>query len=348
MNPSPTSRRWLAALIAVLAAVLGVSLATPGDAPSPTPTPRTVTVDPGGPGKAAVKITPAAQARLHELAADLAAGNEPAVESGLNETARPSAGQIEASKALAPAGQPEIPAVVPLASAHTPGCTTALVRNYSSRNGAPVLQFWIHWTGSWLDGPSIVRWFDTAGSQASSHYYTDQQGRCWLMVAESQKAWTEANANSWGISDEIQNPGVLPLFRTAAARKIVVHLMILAHRDWGIPYQHGTIAQGPRGTCVVTRPGYLAHRDGGACAGSHPDVGVPSVVDALIAEAKRTDRPPARVLAARVACRKLDWHRRQASRARAHGARWWTRAHVARARSLKATIARGSLVCPAG
>jgi hypothetical protein len=78
-------------------------------------------------------------------------------------------------------------------------------------------------------------------AQASSDYVTDQAGRCWYTVPETQKAWTQAAANPWSVSVEIVNPGVLPLFRTAAAKQAVVRLMIGWHHRWHIPYQHGAV-----------------------------------------------------------------------------------------------------------
>jgi hypothetical protein len=318
----PSTRAILAALLALIAAI-GVTVVVTDNGPDHGPTkPRgTVTVTLGGPGHKKVALPPAAQAIVKTAARDDAQGNVNGTESDLHESQLPPASVEQKAQALTPPGQPAIPPHVPLASASEPGCTTALVRNYSSRRGAPVLFGFIHWTGSrptpgsTAGGLAIVHWFDTPAAQASSNYITDQQGRCWLTVPESQKAWTQANANSWGVSVEIINQGVMPLFQTPAARAIVVRLMRAWHAHWKIPYRHGIVAQGPGGTCVPVRSGFLSHRDGGACAGGHPDVGSFDL-DGLIREAANVPTVRPVTSTDRATCRRLQWWR---THGRPHG-----------------------------
>jgi hypothetical protein len=281
-----------------------------------------------------------------EQKADLAAGDTSGSESRLHEKALPPVSIRAQANKLQPDGQPEIPAHVPLAAASQPGCTSAFVRNQSARKlGAPVLFGFIHWTGSGITtgpqaGLAIVRWFDTAAAQASSNYITDQSGRCWYTVPETAKAWTQANANQWSVSVEIINPGVLPLFRSTPAREIVVKLIIGWHHRWKIPYRLGAIRQGPNNSCVPVRSGFLAHRDAGPCGGGHPDVGVPSAVASLIAEAKAKDSPtPPLTAEQKHACDVLNFHRR-----RAHKVGRWYPTRARRAAEWKAKIPRGR--CP--
>jgi hypothetical protein len=284
-------------LTVVITAVFAVGVTIAVDNPSPTPenpSPHhTVSVTLGGPKKTKIPLDPKAQAIVKSAVAENAAGDTIGSESDLHETKLPSA--VAAAQALdaAPPGQPAIPAHVPLAAQSQPGCRSAFVRNYSSRHGAPIDLGVIHWTGSPItSGPSgglaIVRWFDTPAAEASSTDVTDQEGRCWYTVPETAKAWTQAAANPWSVSVEIVNPGVLPLFRTAAARNTVLRLMVGWHRRWGIPYRIGAV----NSNCVPIRSGFLAHRDLGRCGGGHPDVGVPSAVPSLVASARALDAVP--------------------------------------------------------
>lgn len=336
----PWVRRGLPALALLITIGITVTVVDNGPDHPPGQPRRIITVQLGGPGNDKIELPPVAQAEVKDQAAEDAAGNDVAAHSDLHENAPPAPDDARAADKLTPPGQPEIPAVLPLASAHVAGCTTALVRNYSDRRGAPVLLGVIHWTGSLFgSGPGIVAWFDRAASQASSHEIVDRGGRCWLTVAEAAKAWTQAGFNPWSVSVEIVNPGVQPLFADQPQRDRVVKLMRGWHHRWGIPYRRGHVDG-----CRVTRTGFLAHRDLGTCGGGHPDVGTFDL-DALIREAAGIDVRKRR--AARAACRKLTWHRGQAARARRHGTSWWTSRHVARARELKATIAAGRRTCPA-
>lgn len=240
--------------------------------------PATKTVTLGGPGHDKIVLTPPAQSIVKNAQQDdklppSAVGTN-VTENDLN-VPDPSPQILAQSQDLQPPGQPEIPASVPLATASAPGCSTKLVRNFSSRRGAPVLLGVIHWTGSAptaspASGLAIVNWFDQSAAQASSNYITDQDGRCWLVVPESQKAWTQAGFNSWSVSDEIVNQGVQPLFQQPKARATVVRLMRLWHSHWKIPYRYAQVTQNG---CRVVRSGFLAHRDLGRCGGGHPDVG---------------------------------------------------------------------------
>lgn len=354
--PPPSRGSWLTHLLAaVLAAIVAIGVTIAVDPGSPTPSnphPKskiTVTLGgpkatvPGSPSAHVITLDTSAQKIVTEQKAETAAGDTAAAEAKLRGAAPPSPQAVQQANKVKPAGQPAIPAHVPLAAASQPGCTTSFVRNYSSRNGAPVDLGFIHWTGSPITssasgGLAIVHWFDTPAAQASSNYITDQSGRCWYTVPETQKAWTQAAANPWSVSVEIVNPGVLPLFRSPAGKEAVVKLMIGWHHRWHIPYQHGAV----NANCVPIRPGFLAHRDGGPCAGGHPDVGLPSEVNDLIATAKAQDGGAKPLTTAqRRACGLLQWHRR-----RAHDLHHWTPARRARAAELKKQIPAGTCLSP--
>lgn len=255
------------------------------------PSSKVVTLD--GPGRDKIVLPPAAQAIVKDAQRDDQTPGTNGVgqtESNLN-APPPAKAVVDASQDLQPKGQPEIPANVPLATASVPGCSTKLVKNFSSRRGAPVLLGVIHWTGSRptpgsaASGLAIVSWFNQGASQASSSEITDQDGRCWLVVPESQKPWTQSSFNPWSVSVEIVNQGVQPLFQRPTGRAAVVRLMRGWHARWKIPYRRGQVTQAG---CRVVRSGFLAHRDLGSCGGGHPDVGTFDL-DGLIREAGQSD-----------------------------------------------------------
>jgi hypothetical protein len=302
-HPIRVSRRALTVIVTlIVAALTAAGLVTVTDDTSPTqprtpaasPT-ATVTVELGGPGHATVPATAPTPAPA-------------AAETGLNASDPPRA-IAEHNDTLKPTGQPTVPAAVPLAAPAQAGCKTALVRNYSSRNGAPILLGVIHWTGSaitpgWSGIDGNLKWFDTAAAQASSNYVTDSWGNCALAVAESQKAWTQAAFNPWSLSVEIVNPGVLPLFRAQAGFDRVVELLVGWHDRWDLPLRRARVSG-----CKVLLSGILAHRDLGACGGGHPDVGTGGDVDRLIAAAKKIVAAHSVTALDRSTCRKLNWWR---------------------------------------
>lgn len=343
-----TWRTYLAALGALLAAIAtAIALITGGgDTPTPAPTatpapastPTTVTL--GGPGKTAVTLPPAAQAVATAQAVQEKAGDDQAAHSDLRDLAPPAPAIADYNAEQTPPGQPTIPTNVPLAAQNVPGCDTLLVRNYSGRNGAPILLFVFHFTVSTDNGKAgvlgNVRWFDTAAASASSTYIVDRRiGYCALTVAETSKAWAQAAYNPWALSLEVTATGregsYLP---PGPGRQKVLALMHRAHAVYKIPYVHGAVAGGR-----VTRPGFVMHRDLGQLGGGHVDVG-PYGIDDLIAEAAATDPTARRITATdRATCRKLNWWREH-GRPRGHA-----QANAVRRR--KALTARG-VVCRAG
>jgi hypothetical protein len=307
--------RRVRALLAIIAAAFAVgitiTLVDNGPDHEPGKPRRTITVTLGGPGHKKVALPPAAQAQVKQQAKEDAAGQDDKAESDLHETAPPTPELVRQAEQITPPDQPRIPDSTTQAAPTQPGCRTALVRNYSSRLGAPILLGVIHWTGSrplsnsTADGLAIVRWFDTPASQASSNYITDDDGHCWLTVAEANKPWTQAGFNPWSVSDEHVNAGVQPFLPNHAGRNAVLHLMHVWHAHWKLPYRRARVSG-----CRVLRSGFLAHRDLGACGGGHPDIGTFDL-DGLIAEAARTDPATPKPVTAtdRATCRKLNWWR---------------------------------------
>jgi hypothetical protein len=243
------------ALLAVLAVIAGggVTVAVVDNGPDHQPGQprRTITVAIGKPGhKRKIALPPAAQAITRSQAREDAAGAEQAAHSDLRDTKPPAPAVAKANAALTPPGAPSIPKHVPLATPNVPGCRTLLVRNYSSRNGAPVLIFVFHFTVSrdsgWAGVLGNVRWFDTAAASASSTYVADRlHGACALTVPETAKAWAQAAYNPWALSLEVTATGhegsYLP---PGPGRQKVLYLMHRAHRIYKVPYTHCAVGGG--------------------------------------------------------------------------------------------------------
>jgi N-acetylmuramoyl-L-alanine amidase len=321
----------VAALLFLIA--LGVLVSLSDDDHAPKPTATTVTL--GGPGHKRVELTAPAQAIVKEQQRQDAAGDEDAAHSDLHSEppAASTAGALKRDKQLKPSGQPTLPAHPPLAAVFTPGCRTLLVRNYSSRQGAPILIVVLHFTVStdngWTGVLANVRWFDSPAAQASSNYILDRRvGACALTVAEASKAWGQAGFNRVALSIEVTARGNEGAYVTGAGRARLVSLLRRFHRVYKVPYRHGAVSG-----CSVTRTGYVMHRDLGACGGGHVDV-APYRIDDLIAEAARLDAAAALSIRAvdRDRCRKLvAW--RKAGRPKGG---LWEKHSVARKRLLRA------------
>jgi hypothetical protein len=307
-----------AATVAALGWAIGGLADTPAPSPSPpSPTPTAAAVQLGGPGRARVELPAPARAIANDQARELAAGDDLAAHADLRDG--PTSPAIARSNEReAPAGAPVIPRTVPAAAPTVPGCRTLLVRNFSSRNGAPILLFVFHYTVSadsgWNGVLANVKWFDTAAASASSTYIADRRtGACALTVAETSKAWAQAAYNPWALSLEVTATGREGSYLPAGAgRQRVLALMHRAHAIYRLPYVHGAVAGGR-----VTRPGFVTHADLGQLGGGHHDV-EPYGIDDLIAEAAATDPSARRITSVdRVTCRKLNWWREHG---RKHGA----------------------------
>lgn len=248
-----------------------------------------------GPSHSTIVLSPQAQSVASQQQQQAAAGNTQAAHSNLRaEPPQASApATLKADAKLTPPGQPSIPVHVPLATVNQPGCRTLLVRNYSSRLGAPIELGVLHQTISPDDGWNgvlgNVRWFDTPAAQASSNYIVARSGgQCAYIVPETQKAWAQAGFNRVALSIEVTETGkegsYLP---PGPGRNRVIQLMIAWHHRWKLPYQHGIVN---KSTCTVVKPGFVEHIDLGPCGGGHFDDS-PYSIDPLIAEAAAKDRP---------------------------------------------------------
>lgn len=318
MSPKDLWQRARVALLAVVLPLLAgaaIVVAVHDDDHDGKPDRTTVTITLGGPGAKQVELPPQAQATAQAQAEKADAGDEQ-VHAGLRAgppaSSAPATVQHNADEQ--PAGQPAIPDTVPLAAVSAKGCRTTLVRNYSSRNGAPILLGVIHYTAStdhgWDGVLGNVRWFDSPAAQASSNYIIDRRiGACALAVPESQKAWTQAGFNAWSLSVEVTATGREASLVEGKGRTRLLQLIRRWHRVYKLPYRRGAVSG-----CRVTRIGFVQHRDLGQCGGGHVDV-TPFDINPYIAEAKRLDhaakakKAPKVTAADRVLCRKINWWR---------------------------------------
>lgn len=149
---------------------------------------------------------------------------------------------------------------------------TSLVQNYSTRHGYRPALFVVHDTESpnvagVQDLAAIAAWFNNPQSQASSNYTTDAEGNTFLMVPETEKAWTQAYFNPWSISDELIGYATQTTW-PAAQLRAVAQIAAVSMARWGIPVQQAVISG-----CTIVKPGITEHLFLGACGGGHHDAG---------------------------------------------------------------------------
>jgi len=166
----------------------------------------------------------------------------------------------------------DLPNVTPDAAPSQAGCSTSLVRNYSSRRGVKPRLFVLHYTVSANrpgtgDVNAIVGLFNTPSFAASSNYVIDREGNCRYIVRESDKAWTQAAANPFAISVEIVNSGREGSLISGAGKAKLARVIADSTKRWSIPLQTGAVAG-----CTVKRAGIIDHNSLGPCGGGHVDV----------------------------------------------------------------------------
>jgi hypothetical protein len=262
-------RLAIAALVAIAATVVLVTLLSGGDdrkpGPAPLALPATIAVDgPDADTKRddALPLSPAARAELARA---------------VRATPKPGAVLRELASPLRDPRDPSItPAGVltgPLAAQETPGCRTRFVRNFSSRNGTPVRVIVWHQTVSFdrpggADQDGLTALANTRSSGVSWHYLIGgKDGRCTFTVPTNLKAWTQGNANQFAIGIEVQAFGSEPRYVSGAGRAKLLRVTRFLGRRFGIPMRRGLVRN-----CRVVRSGIVEHSDLGPCGGGHVDV----------------------------------------------------------------------------
>jgi N-acetyl-anhydromuramyl-L-alanine amidase AmpD len=155
-----------------------------------------------------------------------------------------------------------------------------LVRNHSSRNGAPINAIAVHSTegvdipNSLRDLDALYNWFNNPASQASSHIGVDGDGNIDVYVMRDKKAWTilQLNSLTWNIefvAKAAQSSGAWEERQIKNAAKYAAYVCLKE----GIPAQRGTVKV-VSGWPVIGRKGIIRHSDlTNAGFGSHTDPG---------------------------------------------------------------------------
>lgn len=269
-----------------------------------------------------ITITTANGKRLVATPEAVEAGGGVGAERGLNGDGN--AGTQRSSDKANP-DAPRISGPVPNASPYQRGCLTrSNTANFSYRNGTKPSIIPLHETVSanapgWGDVNGLAVFLNRAATSASANYIIDNEGHCVYTVAESLKAWTQANYNSASAcSFEVINTGNEATYAgTEGLKKLALVVHDCAKR-WGIPLRRARVSG-----CTVLSAGVIDHYHLGACGGGHFDVhnfGAgcrnqgPSAdtwlcVDTVIAVARQLDRPPI-TARQRAKCQELNRIRR--------------------------------------
>jgi hypothetical protein len=296
MQLNQWQRKLLTILVTIAAALAGVSIVSTDDNGGGRPEKTTVTIhvdrsaDPGIQGKA-LQVPEEAVAE---------AADSPELEPLLSVANVPAA-TIEHVREVEDrlAANDQLPIVTPDAAPQQRGCTSNFVRNYSSRRGVAPRWIIVHETVS----PNLPGIEDLLGltarandprTQVSWHYNIDRPGNCFYTVRESDKAWTAAAANSFGVQIEFVNTTrEFPFLLPAGYAKAGLVMSDIAAR-WHIPLALGKVndcAPPPDGA------GVISHAMLGFCGGGHVDINSHDGSDhaelrRLIAAAKAARKPP--------------------------------------------------------
>lgn len=139
------------------------------------------------------------------------------------------------------------------------------VINQSSRNGVQPKIIVLHSTESSNrpglgDIEAIVGWFNNPGAQASSHVIVDAEGLSAQVVADHNKAWTQASFNPQALSIEQVGRAAQTAWPDAQLRKTAQYIAYWS-KKYNIPIKRSTVF------------GVALHSDLGAAGGGHHDPG---------------------------------------------------------------------------
>jgi hypothetical protein len=211
----------------------------------------------------------------------------------------------------------------PLATQEIPGCRTRFLRtNFSSRS-VPLSQvraFDLHFTagkdqpGTRADVDGLTAYGNQPSARVSWHFNMDKDGNCDYNVPLTQKAWTIANKNSYGIEMEVAGSGESPYLRDGGYKQLARIMKAVKEAGFDIPIRLGKSVN-----CKVTVSGIDTHWRSGLCSGGHTDI-KPQVIEAVIAKLKTymgaSDKPD--TAGEKEACNSLRYHRQRVKK----GASW--------------------------
>lgn len=207
----------------------------------------------------------------------------------------------------------------PLATPRFPGCTTRILpTNYSSRGGAAVRAIGLHYTAGGnraglSDMNGLTGYASSPVAGVSWHFLIDAEGNCYYSVPLGSKAWTIGNLNPQTVNIEVVGTGRESSYPASAAgaRKLGAVVRRLG-RIFDVPMRVGAVSG-----CRVTRPGIIAHWQGGPCSGGHVDIR-PYALERVVGRIAAGESGPPRTARARRRCAVLRYHRRKVER----GASW--------------------------
>lgn len=157
-----------------------------------------------------------------------------------------------------------------------------LDRNFSERSSVGISQIAVHTTESHprpgvSDVLSIYRFFNTPGTDASSHFVL-QAPDLWQIVPDEKKAWTIGAANSWTLNIEIIGfaaTSTKAWLSGANLRSLRLTAKLIAYlsKKHDIPIHKGSLAVSG-GVLRPGRAGVIRHADvSKAGFGTHTDPG---------------------------------------------------------------------------
>lgn len=291
---TPAGRKLATTALAVVLALLGLTAAYVLVIPNPTGGPPLATVTIGQPAVTTAMVDGAdtdtkrddplpLTAKAVAVQQDAAQGEIKDVEGNLRGPDTAPAGVLSG----------------PQAAQEWPGCKTAFVKAFSSRQGTVPSGIAYHYTAGgntagWADLDGLTAYSNNLKNQVSWHFAVDREGHCTYNVPVNQKAWTIAGLNRETINFEIVGTGHEPDWAGTAGLATVARITARIHRLYPkIPIALGATD----GKCHITRPGIITHWMGGPCSGGHVDVKPYSIV-AIIAAVRALATPvkPAPVL----------------------------------------------------
>jgi hypothetical protein len=158
----------------------------------------------------------------------------------------------------------------PAAAPFQRGCLTrSNTRNFSYRNGTRPSLVVAHLTVSanragWSDVNGVAVFLNAGSTQASANYIIDAENHCAYTVAETLKAWAQANFNSaTACSIEQINTGNESRYGATRLRQLARVVSDCARR-WHIPLRRAKVSG-----CSVVRAGVIDHYHLGSCGGGH-------------------------------------------------------------------------------
>lgn len=176
----------------------------------------------------------------------------------------------------------------PLATRNFPGCATRILPTNWSNRTSSVRGVGLHYTAGanrpgLADMNGLTAYASSPSAGVSWHFLIDSEGNCYYSVPLDNKAWTIGNLNSQTVNIECIGTGREASYcggTPAGAAKLKSVVRRLAN-IYNLPLRVGSVSG-----CTITRPGIVAHWQGGSCAGGHADIR-PYAIERVVAQIAR-------------------------------------------------------------